>query len=128
MPRGDQRVEHIVRRGDSLWSIGRKYGVSTRKLASWNGMAPGDTLSAGRKLVIWTSGDATPVAAVSPGAPNLTRKLRYTVRKGDSLSAIAARFRVRVSDLTRWNDISASRILRPGQKLTMYVDVTRQSS
>jgi membrane-bound lytic murein transglycosylase D len=127
-PRGDQRVEHVVRRGDSLWSIGQRHGVSTRELAKWNGMAPGDTLSAGRKIVIWTSGHAAPAATATPGAPNLTRKLRYTVRSGDSLSAIAARFRVTVSDLTRWNDISASRILRPGQKLTMYVDVTRQSS
>ena len=57
-----------------------------------------------------------------------TRKLRYTVRSGDSLSLIASRFRVSVADLTRWNKIDKNNILRPGQKLTMYVDVTRQSS
>jgi membrane-bound lytic murein transglycosylase D len=32
-----------------------------------------------------------------------------------------------VSDLLRWNSIEKNNILRPGQKLTMYVDVTRQS-
>ena len=50
------------------------------------------------------------------------------MRSGDSLSLIASRFRVSVNDLVRWNNIDKNNILRPGQKLTMYVDVTRQSS
>jgi LysM repeat protein len=33
-----------------------------------------------------------------------------------------------VSELVRWNNIDKNNILRPGQKLTMYVDVTQQSS
>jgi membrane-bound lytic murein transglycosylase D len=49
------------------------------------------------------------------------------VRSGDSLYLIASRFRITVSDLVRWNSIAKDKILRPGQKLTMYVDVTRQS-
>jgi membrane-bound lytic murein transglycosylase D len=49
------------------------------------------------------------------------------VRSGDSLYLIANRFRITVSDLVRWNSIQKDKILRPGQKLTMYVDVTRQS-
>jgi LysM repeat protein len=35
---------------------------------------------------------------------------------------------VSVSQITRWNNIDKNKILRPGQKLTMYVDVTAQSS
>ena len=87
-------------------------------------MAPRDTLSIGQKLVVWTT-SAPPGAATGQG---MTRKLRYTVRRGDSLYLIASRFRITVSDLVRWNNIDKSKILRPGQKLTMYVDVTRQSS
>ncbi|MDZ7644065.1 MAG: LysM domain-containing protein [Woeseiaceae bacterium] len=52
----------------------------------------------------------------------------YTVRRGDSLYRIASRFRISVADLLRWNDIDRNKVLRPGQKLTMYVDVTTQSS
>ena len=66
----------------------------------------------------------SPTAALG----NTTRKLRYTVRSGDSLYLIANRFRVSVAQLTRWNKIDKNKILRPGQKLTMYVDVTAQSS
>ncbi len=123
--RGNQRIEHVVSPGESFWSIGRRYGVGTRALAGWNGMAPRDTLSVGQTLVVWT--DSAPPDGVPVGA-GLTRKLRYTVKKGDSLSGIASRFRVRVADLARWNGIDVNKILRPGQKLTMYVDVTRQSS
>ena len=114
------RVDHVVAPGESFWSIGQKYGVGTRNLAAWNGMAPRDTLSIGQSLVVWTN---QPVAASGP-----VRKLRYTVRRGDSLSLIATRFRVRVQDIARWNGIDPQKILRPGQTLTMYVDVTTQSS
>ena len=59
---------------------------------------------------------------------NTTRKLRYTVRNGDSLYIIASRFRVSIGDIVRWNKIDRNKYLQPGQKLTMYVDVTAQSS
>jgi membrane-bound lytic murein transglycosylase D len=50
------------------------------------------------------------------------------VRNGDSLYLIADRFRISIADLVRWNKIDKGKYLQPGQKLTMYVDVTRQSS
>ena len=123
--RKGNRVEHIVVAGDSFWSIGQRYGVNLRSLASWNGMAPRDTLSVGQKLVVWTSQTAAPLALSGNGT---TRKVRYTVRNGDSLYLIADRFRISIADLVRWNKIDKSKYLQPGQKLTMYVDVTRQSS
>ena len=104
--------------------------MTTRQLAAWNGMAPGDTLSVGRKLVVWTKADIAESPRMSPTAAlgNTTRKLRYTVRNGDSLYLIARKFRVGIDQIARWNNIDKNKILRPGQKLTMYVDVTRQSS
>jgi membrane-bound lytic murein transglycosylase D len=122
--RKGERVEHRVRSGESFWSIGRRYGVGMRELAAWNGMAPRDTLSVGQKLVVWAEGAGPTSARAANGT---TRKLHYTVRSGDSLYLIANRFRITVSDLVRWNSIQKDKILRPGQKLTMYVDVTRQS-
>ena len=128
-PRAGSKIEHVVKSGESFWTISRRYKVTHRQLAAWNGMAPGDTLSVGRKLVVWTSAELddprmSPTAALG----NTTRKLRYTVRNGDSLYLIANRFRVSIAQLTRWNKIDKNKILRPGQKLTMYVDVTAQSS
>jgi len=126
--RAANKIDHIVANGESFWTIGRHYGVTTRNLAAWNGMAPGDTLPVGRKLVVWTNADVAPRSSPSAALPNTTRKLNYTVRNGDSLYLIANRFRVTISQLARWNNIDKNKILRPGQRLTMYVDVTRQSS
>ena len=127
--RAGSKVEHVVRKGESFWTISRHYKVTHRQLAAWNGMAPGDPLPVGRKLVVWTDAVAdSPRISPTTTLGNTTRKLRYTVRNGDSLYLIANRFRVSINDIARWNNIDKNKILRPGQKLTMYVDVTRQSS
>jgi membrane-bound lytic murein transglycosylase D len=130
--RAGNKVEHIVRSGESFWTISRRYGVTHRQVAAWNGMAPGDTLSVGKKLVVWTNGAVAsndqPRTSPTSALGNTTRKLRYTVRNGDSLYLIARRFRVGIDQIARWNGIDRNKILRPGQKLTMYVDVTAQSS
>ena len=125
--RGGTKQVHIVRPGQSLWSISRNYGVTTKALAKWNGIAPIDTLSVGQKLVVWT-GTTTKTTAVSmtqTRPSNALHALRYTVRKGDSLYLIASRFNIKVSDIKRWNQVG--KYLQPGQKLKLYVDITSQS-
>ena len=46
----------------------------------------------------------------------------------DSLYLIARKFRVGIDQIARWNGIDRNKILRQGQKLSLYVDVTAQSS
>ena len=126
--KGKQKITHTVRSGDSFWSISRKYGVNTRSLAKWNGMAPVDTLKIGQKLVVWKNtgkARAQRVTLVDTSPQNKMHALRYIVRKGDSLSRIAGKFNIRVSDIKKWNKIG--KYLQPGQKLKLYVDITRQS-
>jgi len=131
--RGDNRVSYRVKSGDSFWKIARQYKVNLRKLAAWNGMAPTDPLQLNQKLVIWTK-DAklhTPSfvnTAISLNQNNRMKKINYRVRKGDSLSRISSKFSVKVADLKRWNNsISNKKYLQPGQRLTVYVDITRVS-
>jgi membrane-bound lytic murein transglycosylase D len=104
-------------------------------------MAPGDVLSVGRTLVVWTEGPAQ-IAAASSGeaavartdsaagfaASNRIREITYVVRRGDSLSAIADRFRVTVTKLLEWNAGAGDKYLQPGQRLKLFVDVVEQSS
>ncbi|MCH7981391.1 MAG: LysM peptidoglycan-binding domain-containing protein [Proteobacteria bacterium] len=126
--RSGNKFEHIVKSGESFWTISRRYKVTTRQLSAWNGMAPGDTLSVGKKLVVWSHADIGPRTSPTSSLGNTTRKLSYTVRNGDSLYLIAKKFRISINELARWNNIDKDKILRPGQRLTMYVDVTAQSS
>jgi membrane-bound lytic murein transglycosylase D len=145
--RSGERRTHVVQSGESLWSISQAYGVGMRNLASWNAMAPGDTLSVGRELVVWTplSAAAAPSAGAAPVtttaqasligssssagfvATNRMREITYVVRRGDSLSSIARRFKVTVDKLVEWNAGAAGKYLQPGQRLKMVVDVTAQS-
>ncbi|HHJ80165.1 MAG TPA: LysM peptidoglycan-binding domain-containing protein, partial [Candidatus Tenderia electrophaga] len=97
--RSGNKTQHIVRKGDTFWDIAVAHKVSVRKLASWNGMAPRDTLRPGQKLVIWSKANqASPSAPASnPMAKAMTRKINYKVRNGDSLARISQRFNVSVS-------------------------------
>lgn len=137
--RKGERIEYVVQQGDSLWSIAQAHGVSVNQLAKWNGMAPRDPLLPGRSLVIWGQAgqeddDSNGVSRVSltpgsfkhPHSDSLRQRIGYTVRNGDSLATISKKFQVSVADLKRWNGLNNT-LLRPGQRLTVYVDVTRQS-
>ncbi|WP_197722055.1 lytic transglycosylase [Sulfuriflexus mobilis] len=130
---GRNKITHVVVAGDTMWDIARTYKVGVRELAKWNAMAPRDTLHRGQKLVVWTKTVQRTARHVSPATPPSSKpviqRVNYTVRRGDSLARIAARFRVRITDLMRWNTLlSKSKYLQPGQRLKLFVDVTQQSS
>lgn len=122
------RFEHIVKSGESFWSISEKYQVSIRQLSAWNGMAPKDTLLVGKKLVIWANDSSKSRASPKDAIGNTIRKLQYTVRNGDSLYLIAKKFRVNIDEIARWNRLNKNKYLQPGQKLTVFVDIALQSS
>ncbi|MGD8497711.1 MAG: LysM peptidoglycan-binding domain-containing protein [Chromatiales bacterium] len=128
-PQGARKHLHVVRSGDTFWDLAQRYQVSVRQLARWNGMAPGDILRPGDRLVVWlpaASGAALSLPDFShPLGDQTLRKVRYSVRKGDSLYRIAQRFSVGIDDIQRWNQLSREHVLRPGQRLTLFVDVTR---
>ncbi|MDO6514668.1 LysM peptidoglycan-binding domain-containing protein [Neptuniibacter sp. 2_MG-2023] len=113
---------YTVKSGDSFWSIAQKNQVGVRQLASWNSMAPNDALPIGKRLVIWSK----PTQSVLSSADRqIIRKVGYKVRSGDSLARIAEKFNVRIADILHWNNLDKAKYLKPGQSLTLYVDVTR---
>ncbi|KXF81221.1 lytic transglycosylase [Enterovibrio coralii] len=116
--RGDYKVTVEVAKGDSFWTIARKHDVSVSSLARWNGMSPKDPLRIGQDLVIWKK--------AAEGAR--IRTIVYQIREGDSLSGIAARYKVSVADLVEWNSLKKTAYIKPGQKLKLYIDVTKVSA
>ncbi|MFT7260766.1 MAG: membrane-bound lytic murein transglycosylase D [Glaciecola sp.] len=118
--KGAYQLTHKIKSGDTFWDLSRSYKVSIRDLAKWNGMAPRDPLKPGKELVVWVN-----QMSEQQTDNSIMRTLTYTVRNGDSLSRIADRFNVKISDITKWNSLNGERYLQPGQKLTLYVDVTR---
>ena len=110
------RAVHVVRRGDSLWSIAQRHKMDVVTLANLNRIDPNDTLRAGQRLVLHAQEAGSTAAAESADG----RRVTYVVRRGDTLSDIARTLRVTVASLREWNNISGSSI-RAGQKLVAYV-------
>ncbi len=105
-----ERVTHKVRPGESLSVIAKRYKVSVKELQSWNKISDPRKLRAGQTLTLFQSpAPASPV--VKNGA------IKHTVRSGDSLWSIARHYKVRVSDLMRWNDLSKNTVIQPGQSI-----------
>lgn len=115
--RGKYKLTHTVKAGESLWSIAKANKVSHQSLAKWNGMGPRDTLRVGQDLVIWKES--------SEGA--IIRTVFYKVRSGDTISDIATKFKVKSTDIVKWNALQNQKYLKPGQQLKLYVDVTKVS-
>ena len=105
-------VTYTVQRGDSLWSIASRYGISVNDLRSANSLTS-DTLSIGQVLII---------PGVSNGEEdndNITGpSTTYTVQSGDSLWSIGNRFGVTVQQLRDANNLTSD-VLSVGQVLTI---------
>lgn len=97
---------HRVRSGESLYTIGKRYGVSVDRLKAANGLRR-NTIRVGQELVIPTRSSGG--AAVSEGKV-------HRVRSGDTLSEIARRYGTTVSKLRSANGLTSNR-LRIGQEL-----------
>ncbi len=115
--RASRGTEVIVERGDSLWSIAQRYGVSTQTLMRSNHIGPNDVLRVGQKIVVPGDGPATPARETT------VRTVRYRVRSGDSLAAIAGKFNVSIGQIAGWNAIDPAALIHPGQRLVLHVDV-----
>jgi membrane-bound lytic murein transglycosylase D len=109
-------AKHVVRRGDTLWSIARANSISMDSLASNNGLQRSSTLAVGQVLAIPGTATLASTDAGSIAAGTTT----YVVRRGDTLSRIANKFRVSMADLLGWNSLSTSSVIKPGQRLVMH--------
>lgn len=87
--------------------------LDARALALANGVAADATIAAGTEVLVAASADhATPAPAATS-----TSIAQHVVQAGDTLSAIARRYRVRVSELLGWNALRAKSTLRLGMRL-----------
>src|SRR5665213_3300208 len=120
VPAGAQAdLTHVVAPGETLTSVAADDGVSINALAGANRLKPNARLISGAVLRIPPRGSGFRArAAPRPTAPAAVAH-RYTVRPGDTLSGLAARAGVSVSDLAHLNHISARAFLIAGATITL---------
>lgn len=102
---------YIVKKGDSLWSIANKYGLTVDKLKDINNLSS-NMLSVGQKLLI---NDGTDVDNVNENY--------YIVKSGDTLYSIAKKYGLSVDELKKMNNLS-SNTLSINQKLLVGNDMS----
>jgi LysM repeat protein len=107
--------DHVVVKGESFYTIAKKYGVSSRAIQEVNPGVDPARLKIGQKLVI-PARTATAVASVSNGTSATGGAMTYTVKSGDTLNAIAKKHGLTVKELQSANNLSTTRIT-VGQKL-----------
>lgn len=116
-----QRVawqHYRIENGDSLIRIARQFDTKVQLLREVNGIR-GSRIRAGDTLLIPHGQEWADSLAL---AQSSTHKQRgYRVRRGDSLSRIAGKFKVSIRDIIAWNALDPGKYLQPGQTLKLYV-------
>lgn len=119
-----KRITHVVRRGETLSSIARKYRVQMAEIKKWNRMS-GSRITYKQRLTIPVHESVRMASTVAPSSkvttpaasPQATRQPRYhTVQRGDTLWTISQRYGTPIDRLKKVNQIKSGTI-RPGQKI-----------
>ncbi len=100
---------HNVRPGETLGAIASTYGVSQRKLVALNDLRSAHHIRAGQRLRLPLPPNSAPTGGDTS----------YTVRAGDTLGAIAARYKVPTHKLAAINDLGSRNHIRIGQRLQL---------
>ena len=126
---------HMVKEGETYYSISRKYDTSVDTLCKVNNTSSGAPLKIGQKVYL-PGKSKSPAAAVASSKQKAgnskqqaaSKKIavastgkgkKYTVQEGDSLWGIARKHGVNPVELMQWNNLSKESVLKPGDKVTI---------
>ena len=107
---GDYLI-YVVKEGDSLYSIAKKYGMNVNDLITLNNLTT-NVLSIGQQLRIVSNKDnAIPIGSSCYGEGYVQPSyVTYTVKKGDNLYSIAKKYNVSVDSIVKLNNLSSSNL------------------
>jgi len=120
----EARKTYRVKKGETLTSIARKFGVTVQDLKAWNNLS-NKSIIAGRQLVVFKPVSTTLAKNTSSrnktSAPK-SRTAYYTVKKGDSLDKIARKYDgITVEKIKKDNGLKGN-LIKPGMRLKIRKD------
>ncbi|MDP2207228.1 MAG: LysM peptidoglycan-binding domain-containing protein [Bacteroidota bacterium] len=117
-------TNHVVRSGESFFTIAKKYGVTSQDIKNWNGIRS-NKIMPGQELEIYLVSENPVVAEAKTKNPVQTAKgkrtIEHQVKKGDSLYQIAAQYKISVAQIKNWNNFRSDKIT-VGQVIVIYLD------
>ena len=123
--RAQEQVIHIVKSGETLGAIARKYNCSVADIKRWNNLKSVN-LRRKQRLIVYpgfsSSENSTPAVSASPAPQNepkaSNKSVIHTVKSGDNLGKIGQKYGVSIKDLMAWNDLKNTNI-RINQQLVV---------
>lgn len=120
----DGRVYHVVEAGQSFWAIAVAYKITIKDLEIWNNLSRDSKLQVGQRLFIPGSNTKgyttpTPVGMVEISTPEPDGKIVHVVQAYQTLSTIAAAYKVGVDTILALNGLQPDWYLQIGQKLVI---------
>jgi N-acetylmuramoyl-L-alanine amidase len=114
----EEAIYHIVKRGETLDKIAKKYGISVKELKELNNLKS-NKVYARQKLIIKKE---EKIEAKKTKTEKISEKeyIYHTVKRGETLESIARRYGVSVSEIRKWNNLGKGKI-RVGQRLIVGV-------
>lgn len=112
-------LSYTVRSGDSLSGIASRYNTSVSELVTINQLRDRHSIRAGQALILPQQNGTVPTLVVANRAPDVPENGSYIVRRGDTLSTIASRYKVDVARLRALNNLDNRNLIFPGQTLRL---------
>lgn len=137
--RHEVKKVHVVKSGDHLSLVARKYNVSVKEIKQWNKLKS-NALYKGQKLIIYTEEQSASkqtdniVSAKQISSTTVENKpttsssekgkvIYYTVKSGDTLWNISKRFKgVKVDDIMKWNNLTPKSSIKAGDKIKIILN------
>ncbi len=137
-PAGKAVVTYKVKQNESLLGIADLFNVRVSDLRNWNNIPYTETIKVSQNLKVYVPEEKVDYYASLDNQTSQEKTTRssvdvskrawtfYKVRRGDNLSSIASKYKVSVSVIKDWNNLTSNRVHR-GQKLKISVESNRSS-
>ncbi|MCP4400226.1 MAG: LysM peptidoglycan-binding domain-containing protein [bacterium] len=112
---GPSVITHTIQKGETLTKVSKRYKVDLATLKGYNNIKNERRLQIGQKIRIPLSSSS--VLAKKKGQAQM---FTYKVKRGDSLSKIAASFGVSVNQLRKWNGFGTGVVIYPGNTIKVW--------
>ncbi|MEL3907980.1 MAG: LysM peptidoglycan-binding domain-containing protein [Treponemataceae bacterium] len=106
---------HIMKKGETIYSLSKKYGVSMSTILDYNGIKDATKIVVGQKIKI---------PSTSSLSPKQLATQTYIVEKGDTIYGIAKMFNTTQAEIFSLNNLNAKSIIQVGQKLKVPAQVS----